>query len=32
VTSNKEKFHAPVVAIAGGSFEPKPLIEDIRFL
>ena len=35
VTSNKgTKFHAPVIAIAGGlgSFEPrKPLIEDIEF-
>jgi len=35
VTSNKgKKFHAPVIAIAGGlgSFEPrKPLIEDIEF-
>jgi thioredoxin reductase (NADPH) len=30
----RKKFHAPVIAIAGGlgSFEPrKPLIEDIEF-
>jgi thioredoxin reductase (NADPH) len=33
VTSNKKKFHAPVIAIAGGlgSFEPRKPLIDIEF-